>query len=184
VSSVLARAAVPSLRTVTWTPIVVASAVLLALSALLRAQDAPSQAVLSLGAGAMAAAMVHALGDQAAALLAAVPVSRAARRLLRIGSAALVAVPLWLLATYLLPGAGTALAQLGALVVVGLAVATWLPFDRPVTVAAGVPLLWVALGEVLGDADGPIGRVALVWNDQPLAVAAVGALLFVLGRHR
>jgi hypothetical protein len=163
---------------------VVAAAVLLALSALLHAQEAPSPTVLSLGAGAMAAAMVHALGDPAAALLAAVPVSRAARRLLRLASAALVAVPLWLLATYLLPGDGTALGPLVALVAVGLAVATWLPVDRPVTVAAGVPLLWVVLGEVLGDADGPVGHVALAWSDQPLAVAAVGAVLFVLGRHR
>ncbi len=183
-SKVLVHALVPTARAVTWTPLFVATAGLLALAALLRAQDATSPAVLSLGAGTTAAAVVYALRDPAAALLAAVPVSGARRRLLRLGLAGCVAVPLWLFVTSALPGAGTALAPLAALAATGLAVATWLPSEGQATLAASVPLVWVAVGELFKDLDGPLHVLTRAWSSHSFSVVALGLVLVVLGRQR
>ena len=101
-----------------------------------------------------------------------------------IGLAAAVAVPLWLLVTTVLPGADTALASLAALVATGLAFATWLPAERQVTLAAAVPLLWVASGELFGDVDGPVQALTRAWSLHPIPVAIVGLLVFVLGGRR
>jgi hypothetical protein len=183
-SGTTTQALAPTARALAWTPLLAATGVLLALASLLRALDAPSPVVVSLGVGVMAAAVVDALRDPAAALLAAVPVSLAVRRALRLGLAAAVAVPLWLLVGWVLPGRGLALAPLLALVAAGVAVATWLPDGRAVRLAAGVPLLWVVLSEVLAGFDGPVLTAARLWSDHPVVVAGTASLVVLLGRHR
>ncbi len=183
-SRVLVHAVIPTARAVSWTPLVAATAGLLALALIVRSQQAVSPEILSLGVGATAAAIVYALRDPAAALLAAVPVSNLGRGLLRLGLAAAVALPLWLLVTAVLPGARTEVASLAALVAAGLAISSWLPEGRGVTLAAGAPLLWVAAGELFSDLDGPVHTVLRAWSSHPIPVAVIGLLLFMLGGRR
>ena len=181
---VLLRAARPTARATAWSPLVALALSLLLLAGLFRLRDTSSDTLVLMGAAAVAAALVLAVRDPADGLLAAVPVSRLTRRLLRVGLLAAVAVPLWLGVTLLLPGAGSGLAPLVALAASGFAVATWLPGDRSVLPAATVPLVWAVADQLLGAREGLLGDVTGVWVSHPWPVAGVAVLLVAVGRHR
>jgi len=175
----------PTARAVVWPPMVGVAGGLVVLAFLYRDLEAASRTLLGMGAGALAATVVFSLRDPAAVLLAAVPVPRLARRLLRLAVVGVVAAPAWLLITLVLPssGTGTGPASLLALISAGLAAATWLPSDDDIAVAAAVPLLWVTLSEILALGSGALATAAL-WNTHPWWVVAGCAALTVLGRHR
>jgi hypothetical protein len=183
-TTALRQAAYPTARALAWTPLLAAGAGLLVVAAALRLLDSRPGPVLVLGAATMAAALVFSLRDPAAALLAAVPVPLLQRRALRLGLTAAVTLPVWLLVAATVPGEGFALAPLLALAAAGVAVATWLPVDRDVSVAAGVPLAWASLAQLLGDRAGLLGDAAAWWRTDPWWVVVAAALLIGLGRHR
>jgi hypothetical protein len=183
-TAILREAAYPTVRAITWAPVLAVSAALLGLAALLRASEARPGATLVLGAAAMAAAAMFALRDPAGALLAGVPTSPMARRLLRVGLVAAVALPSWLVVTLVLPGDGTALAPALALTATGLAAATWLGASAAVGTAAAVPLLWAGAGETIGRLSWPVGDALSWWRTDPWYVVAVALVLLVVGRHR
>jgi hypothetical protein len=183
-ATALRQAAQPTVRAVAWSPLLVVVGMLLALGTALRLLDSPPGPVLALGAAAMAAVLVFSLRDPAAALLAAVPISRFQRRALRLALVGTVALPLWLLLADVLPGDGAALGPLLALTASGVAVATWLPVDRDTSVAAAVPLLWASAAQLLGDAVGPASDVLTWWVTDPWWVVAAAVVLVALGRHR
>ncbi len=89
----LRQATLPTTRAIAWSPLLVVGGVLLAVAAALRLLDSPPGSVLVLGAAAMAAVLVFSLRDPAAALLAAVPISRFQRRALRLALVGTVALP-------------------------------------------------------------------------------------------
>lgn len=180
----LRQTAAPTARAVSWTPLLAVGCVLGVLAMVFSAWDTTSPTVLGLGAGAMAATLVLAWRDPAASLLAALPVSLFTRRLVRLVLTATVAVPLWLLVTLVLPGDGSALGPFLALSCAGLGVATWLPADRDVTVAAVVPLLWATLAELFGEVSGIVGAAAGLPVTHAAPVAFGGLVLLLLGRHR
>jgi hypothetical protein len=181
---VLRQATVPTARAIAWSPLLVVGGMLLAIGTAVRLLDSPPGALLVLGAAATAAAVVFSLRDPAAALLAAVPITRFRRRALRLALVGTVALPLWLLVADVLPGDGLALGPLLALASSGVAVATWLPVDRDVSVAAAVPLLWASAAQLVGGSVGPVDDVLGWWRTDPWWVVAVAAALVALGRHR
>ena len=174
----------PTARAIAWTPVLAVSAGLLSIAALLRLADRPVDIVLGLGAAATASALVFALDDPAARLLAPLPTSAMTRRLLRIALVTAVALPSWLLVATILPGDGLGLLPLLALTSTGVAAATWLRPDRSVAPAASVPLLWVATGQLLGGTLGLLGDAATLWRTHPAYVAVVALALVIAGRHR
>ena len=180
----LRQAAVPTARALAWTPVLAVGALLLLAAGLFRLADQVAPPVLWLGAGAMAATLVFALRDPAAPMLAATPTSLGVRRALRLGLVAAMALPLWLLVTATAPGSGTGLGQVLALTATGVAVATWLPDDRGVSVAAAVPLLWAASAELFAGALGVVGDASAWWRTDPAYVVTAAAVAIVLGRHR
>ncbi|MET1058534.1 MAG: hypothetical protein ABWX84_02990 [Nocardioides sp.] len=183
-ATTLRQAAYPTTRAITWAPLVAVGGLLLALGTVLRLLDGPPGPVLVLGAAAMAAALVFSLRDPAAPLLAAVPTPLIVRRVLRLALVGAVALPLWGLVATMLPGDGLALAPGLALTATGVAVATWLPIDRDVSVAAAVPLFWASATELLGGVGGVAGDALARWATDPWWVVAVAGLLVALGRHR
>ena len=183
-ATALRQAAYPTSRALAWSPLVAVGGGLLLVAVALRLLDSRPGAVLVLGAAAMAAVLVSSLRDPAAALLLAVPTPLLHRRALRLALVGAVALPVWLLVAATTPGAGLALAPLAALTSAGVAVATWLPVDRDVAVAAVVPLVWVTVAEILGGRAGVLADVAGWWLTDPWWVVAAGALLVVLGRNR
>ena len=180
----LRQATLPTTRAIAWSPLLVVGGVLLAVATALRLLDSPPGSVLVLGAATMAAVLVFSLRDPAAALLAAVPISRFQRRALRLALVATVALPLWLLVADVLPGDGVALGPLLALAARGVAVATWLPVDRDTSVAAAVPLLWASAAELFGGSAGPANDVLTWWQTDPWWVTAAAVTLVLLGRNR
>ena len=182
--TVLRQAAVPTVRALAWAPVLAVGAVLLLAAGLFRLADQVAPPLLWLGAGATAATLVFGLRDPAASLLAATPTSLAVRRALRLGLVAAVALPLWLLVTATAPGDGTALGPVVALTATGVAVATWLPDDRGVSVAAAVPLLWAASAELFAGSLGVFGDAAAWWRTDPAYVVTAAVVAIVLGRNR
>ena len=183
-AATLHQAVRPTARAIAWTPVLGLAVGLLAVAGLFRLGDESSDAVLGMGAGALSAALVLSWRDAAAGLLAPVPVSRFARRLLRLGLVALVAVPVGLLVATVLPGDDRMVAPLLALTGTGVAVATWLPVERDVTLAAAVPLVWVCLAEMVGGLTGPVGDAATLWRTDPWPVLALALVVLVAGRRR
>lgn len=181
---VLLRAAPPTARATAWTPLMVLGLALMLVAGLFRLRDSASEAVVHMGGAVIAAALVLALRDPADGLLAAVPVARLTRRLLRLALVTLVAVPVWFAVALLLPGAGLGLAPLVALTACGVALATWLPIERDALQAAALPLAWATAGELLGGAGGAVGTVADLWVRHPWPVAGAAAVLVLLGRRR
>lgn len=182
--TVLRQAAVPTARALAWAPVLAVGAVLLLAAGLFRLADKVAPPLLWLGAGATAATLVFALRDPAASLLAATPTTLAVRRGLRLGLVAAVALPLWLLVTAIAPGHGTALGPVLALTAAGVAVATWLPDDRGVSVAAAVPLLWAASAELFAGGLDVVGDAAAWWRTDPAYVVTAAVVAIVLGRNR
>ena len=183
-TTALRQAAYPTSRALAWSPLVAVGGSLLVVAVTLRLLDSRPGPVLALGAATMAAVLVSSLRDPAAALLAAVPVPLLQRRAVRLALVGAVALPVWLLVAVTTPGDGLALAPLAALTSTGLAVATWLPADRDVILAAAVPLVWVSVAVLFGDRVGFLGDAAAWWQTDPWRVAAAGALVVGLGRHR
>ena len=135
----------------------------------------------------MAAVLVVSLRDPAAALLAAVPISRLQRRALRLALVGPVAgSPVWLLvASTSCPATGWPLGPLLALAASGVAVATWLPVDRDTSVAAAVPLLWASAAALFGGSVGPGERRTDLVADRPVVGHRRGRDCWSCsGRHR
>ena len=183
-ATTLRQATYPTTRAIAWAPLLAVVGLLLALGTVLRLLDGRPGPVLVLGAAAMAAVLVFALRDPVEPLLAALPTDRIRRRALRLALVGAVALPLWLLVAEVLPGDGLALAPGLALAATGVAIATWLPVDRDISVAAAVPLLWASAAQMLGGGAGAAGDVAAWWRTDPWWVVAVAGLLITLGRHR
>ena len=182
--AVVLTATAPTARATAWTPLIALSVGLLLVAGVFRLRDTPSETVVVMGAAGLAAALVLAVRDPADALLAALPVSRLTRRLLRLALVTLVAAPIWLAFTLLLPGGERGLAPLVALTASGVAVATWLPVERDVLPAAALPLVWATAAELLGGLGGFVGDLADLWVRHPWPVALVALVLVVIGRHR
>lgn len=183
-TATLRQAAYPTTRAMAWAPLLAVGALLLALGAALRLLDGRPGPVLALGVAAMAAALVFSLRDPAAPLLAALPTTLVVRRCLRLALAGAVALPVWVLVALVLPGDGLALAPGLALAAAGVAVATWLPLDRGISVAAAVPLLWASASELFGGVGGVVGDALAWWRTDPWWVVAAAVTLVVLGRDR
>jgi hypothetical protein len=183
-ATTLRQAAYPTTRAITWAPLLAVGTLLVALGTALRLLDSRPGPVLVLGAAAMAAVLVFSLRDPAALLLAAVPTPLIVRRTLRLALVGAVALPLWLLVAAVLPGDSLALGPGLALAATGVAVATWLPDDREISVAAAVPLLWASAAELLGGVGGVAGDALAWWRTDPWWVVAMAAVLVALGRHR
>jgi hypothetical protein len=184
--SATTQAALPTARSMAWTPVAVTATGLVAVAMLARATERGTPLALSLTAGALAALAVLALRDPAAALLAAVPLSAWRRRALRLAWIAAVVLPLWMVVTALLPavGLGTALPALLALSASALAVAVWIPDGGDPGRAAALPLLWVAAGSTVGGVGGPVGDASLLWREHPWPLLAVAVVLLAAGSSR
>jgi hypothetical protein len=184
VSAPLAQAAFPTARAVRWTPVVVASVLLVGAALAVRASARPSDLLLALAAAALASMVVAALHDPARDLLAALPVSAMQRRVLRL---ALVGGPVLGAWTTLVVLAGTAsdttwTGSLLALSATGVAVAVWSGPRTGVALGAAVPVLWFALDRAV---PGGLGSDAVgLWRTDPWLVAATAGLVCWLGRHR
>lgn len=177
---VVARQTVaPTATALSWTPLAVVSGVLAAGAALTGALSDRPGPFAALACGALAAGAIAALRDPAENLLAALPTSRLARRLLRLTLVSwLVALGLAAVST-LASGPRPAVSSTLALTVTGLALATWLP-QRLVLMAAAGPLAWVCLTELLDETTGPLEW----WHARPWLVAAIAAAAVVVGRNR
>jgi hypothetical protein len=182
VTRLLLQAVVPAARSSAWGPLVVVAAALLPVSLLARGADRPLDTLVWIGAAAVASALVYALRDRCEQLLAALPTWRATRRGLRLVVLAPAALALWWLVTSLLPGDLRALGPATALLLSGLAVATWAPTDRAVALGAALPLGWVALDLLVGP--DVLAGAAAWWRTEPLVVSVLAAVALVLGRHR
>jgi hypothetical protein len=180
----LREAARPTARAVAWSPLLSLAGGLATIAALVRVGGASAPPVVALGSGAMAAALVLSWRDPASAVLAPLPASLFARRLLRLAVVAILAVPVWLAVTALLPGDEHLVVPLLALTATGVAVATCLPADQDLAVAAAVPLVWVTLAELVGSLAGPAGGAATLWRTHPWPVLAVALVVVAAGRHR
>ena len=174
----------PTARVVAWTPVLGVAGGLIVVGLLFRSLEAVSATVFGMGAAAIAATVVFSLRDPAAAVLAAVPVSRLTRRLLRLAIVGVVVAPVWLLLALTLTGTGTGPAPVLALTSAGMAAATWLPPDGDIAVAAAVPLLWVTLSEILGLGFRSLDGTVDLWSTHPWSVVAGCVGLVILGRHR
>lgn len=170
----------PTAAALPWSPVLCVSLVaVLAAAAVSALSDRPA-ALATLGGAALASASVASLHDPAGRLLASVPVPALDRRLLRIGLVALVGVPVLAVLGELSPAPGGAWAPTAALLLTGLALATWLPGEHAVLVAAAIPTAWAGATQVLGDAAGALD----VWATRPWLLAAVAGTAVVVGRHR
>lgn len=185
--TVVAQAVRPTARAVAWGPLlgVVTALAVITLLARLLADGAGTGPLPMLTVALLAAVSLVGMHDPAHRLLAAVPVGSFARRMLRIALVLVPATVALIALGELLPGRPEPLLAPGlALLLAGLAVATWTPPDRGLHVAATVPVLWVSLhaiaGPVLGVTAGPLAW----WQTHPFVVAGVAACAVVLGGRR
>ena len=100
-STVLVQAVVPTARAVRWTPLAGLAALLAVVATLAGADGRPSDTVLAVAAAGLAATVVGGLHDPADRLLAAVPVSAMARRVVRLGLLGVPTLLTWWLLTVL-----------------------------------------------------------------------------------
>lgn len=173
-------AACPTAAALSWSPVLGVSLVVLAIAAGVDAQSDRPAALATLGGAAVASAAIAALYDPAHRLLAPVPVPAVDRRLLRIGLVALVAVPVLAVVRELSPAPEGVWAPTLALVLTGLALATWLPGERRTLVAAAVPTAWASATRLLGDSAGALD----VWATHPRLQATAAGAAVVAGWHR
>ncbi|WP_028660182.1 hypothetical protein [Nocardioides insulae] len=180
--SVLTQAARPTAAALPWPPVLAAGAVGLGAVLLIRGLSERPSGLPVLAAAAVVSGALAALRDPADPLLAALPTSRLARRLLRLGLVAVLAIPLLVVLQSLVPtSVDTDLAPAAvALALAGLALATWLPPGRATQLAAALPVVWVTASQLL---DGVVDGLD-VWSTHPWPVAAVSALAVIAGRHR
>jgi hypothetical protein len=181
----LAQAALPTSRSIRWSPLAGVAGLLCAVLLVSRTAPRPADVLMAIAAAALASVVVASLHDPAADLLAAVPVSVMQRRLLRL---VLVLVPTLLVWGALVvvapPSLGTTSpGPLLALTAAGVAVGAWAPARRAVLVGASVPVLWFAL-KMLVPGNGLLVDVAGWWRTDPWPVLAVALGALVAGRQR
>lgn len=174
------RTARPTAAALPWSPLLGVGLALVLGAALVGALSDRPGPLGVLGAGALAAGAVATLRDPADRLLAAVPTSRLARRLLRLALVLGAVVALLAALTALTPGPDDVWASTLALTLTGLAVATWLPADRGVLAAAALPFGWVAVTRLADLTAGPLDW----WSERPWLVALLASAAVVAGRHR
>ncbi|KRF34265.1 hypothetical protein [Nocardioides sp. Soil805] len=181
----LRQAALPTARAIRWVPLVGVSALVLLVLLVARTSQRPVDLVLAVASAALACAVVGALHDPAALLLAAAPVSVMRRRLLRLTLVLLPALVVWgVLASvsHASPGA-TSPGPLLALAAAGVAVAVWTPAEPGVLVGASVPVVWFAL-DMTVPGSGLLSDAAGWWRTAPQAVVAVALVALLAGRRR
>lgn len=181
-------------RATPWTPLLASAGALAVLGTAVTASgERPSQ-LYALGAATVAAGALAGLQDPAASLLEAVPVSAARRRGQRAVLLAPVAMSLWalLLAAASRPSGADSRWPIGpvaALLLSGLAVATWAPRAWAVAAAAGTPLAWFVLDRFVGQTDGLVGSAVSAWtlsawSLHPWGVAATAGAAVLAGWRR
>lgn len=181
--SALAQAALPTARTIRWWPLAAVLVPTAGLVLLARSEGRPASTVLLLGAAALASVVVTALRDDAEVTVAALPVSLARRRVLRLG---LVAGPVLLAWGSLLTLAGTSRVSTGSLLALtacGVATVVWLPGRWSVLAGAALPAVWFAVDRVSGGR-GVLGEVLAWWRTDPWPVVAVAVVACVVGSRR
>jgi hypothetical protein len=180
-------------RAVSWTALGGAVVLLLAVGTVVVLSGAPTDPLLALAAATVAAGALAGLHDPAAALLSAVPTSAGRRRVHRLALLVPVAAVAWtgLLAAARLDdgwSAGWPMGPLVALLVTGIAVATWAPEGWAVPAAVAVPPAWAVLDRLLGQSDGIGGwfadDVLSVWVVHPWAVVVLAGAAAVVGWRR
>ncbi len=179
------QAALPTARAIRWVPLVGVTALVLPVLVLARTSQRPVDQLLAVASAALACAVVGALHDPAAFLLAAVPVSVMRRRLLRLALVLLPALAIWGVLTsvsHASPGAGSP-GPLLALPAAGVAVGVWSPAHPAALVGAFVPVLWFAL-DMTVPGSGVLADAAGWWRTAPQAVVAVALAALVVGRRR
>lgn len=169
----------PTAAALPWAPVLLAGGSTTAVAALVGALSDRPGALATLGGAALASGAVAALHDPAARLLAPLPPSVLARRALRLALVTAVVVPLLAVLRELSPAPESIWATTLALALTGLALATWLPGDAGLLVAAAAPVGWVVATR-LTDGAGPLD----VWADHPWPLAGTAVVAIVVGRHR
>lgn len=182
--AVIAQTTLPTARAIRWLPLAGVGGLLLAAGLLTRSSARPADPVLAIAAASLAATVVAGMRDPAAALLAPMPVSLMRRRLVRLSLVGAAALGMWWCLTALtLSPAGVEPGQLLALSATGVAVATWAPPSRAVSVGASVPVAWFVLDRVL-PVSGVVADVLAWWRTDPWPIVAAAVLLCFVGRHR
>jgi len=178
--ALLAQAVRPTARSIAWSPVVGAALALTVVTLALAGEERAGAVISGPAAALVAFVVVSSVRDRAARLLAAVPTPLLTRRLLRVAIVAPAAIAVLLLAQPEQPL--LVLGDAAALALAGLAVRTWVPDGRVVTLGAVVPLAWVGAGQFAGGT--PRFAALLWWHTESPIVAAVGLALVVLGSRR
>jgi hypothetical protein len=181
-NTALARAALPTARSIRWAPAAALSCVLLAAAALARSADGPANMLVATAAAGLAATVVSGLHDPAAALLEAVPVSAMQRRVLRLTLLGLPALAVYSLLDRLTVAQVSGPGPLLALTACGVAVALWGPRRNAVLLGACTPVVLCALPRVVPST--AISDVIAWWLTDSWWVLAGATLLCVAGRRR
>ena len=181
-------------RALPWTPLLASAGALAVVGTAVAASGAHPSELYALGAATVAAGALAGLQDPAAALLEAVPVSAARRRrhrLLLVVPAAAGAWALLLVAASRPSGTDAAwpVGPLTALLLSGVAVATWVSPAQAVTTAVATPLGWFVLDRLVGQSEGLAGSAVSSWTLSawllhPWAVAAAAAGAVLVGWRR
>ncbi|KQX64383.1 hypothetical protein [Angustibacter sp. Root456] len=176
-------------RAVPWTPLLGSAAALGVVGGAVAASGEHPSELYALAAATVAAGALAGLHDPAAALLAAVSTAPGRRRRQRVVLLAPATAVVWLLLLAAASGPSEAaaswpVAPVTALLLAGLAVATWVPHERAVPAAVGVPLVWFVLDRFVGQSDGVAGSAVSGWTlsawtlpPWTVVAVAVGALL-------
>jgi hypothetical protein len=180
-NAALAQAALPTARAIRWAPAACLAAELVAAAALAASTDRPADILLAIAAAGLAATVVSALHDPAAALLSAVPMSAMQRRVLRLVLVGLPALAVWSLIDSMTTSQASGPGPLLALTACGVAVALWAPQRRAVLMGASTPVVLFALHQVVPA--GAVSDVLAWWWTDPWWVLA-GATLLCLAGHR
>lgn len=181
----VAQAVRPTAHALVWTPLLAVASVLLAFSVAVRLLDGDPGPYPLFAVALLAGVTLVAIEDPAARLLAPVPVPVLVRRMLRMALVLAPATLALVVVTALLPGEHERLLAPGlALTLTGLAVASWLPPDRGVHLAAAIPVIWVSLHLVLGALFGVAGPALGWWHTETRWVSAVALVAIALGSRR
>jgi hypothetical protein len=181
-------------RAVPWTPLLASAGALAAVGGAVAISGERPSELYVLGAATVAAGALAGLQDPAAALLESLPTGAGRRRRQRVLLLAPATAALWvaLLAAASHPSGASAEWPVGpvtALLLSGVAVATWAPPAWAVTAAVGTPLAWFVLDRVVGTTQGLVESATTAWTLSawtlhPWAVAAVAAVAVFVGWRR
>lgn len=183
----VAQAVRPTARAIAWGPLlgVVLALTLVAGLARLIGGGGSVGPVPVLAVALLAAVSLVGMHDPAGRLLAPAPVGVLVRQALRLALVLTPATVALVALGELLPGRPEPLLAPGlALLLSGLAVATWSPPDRGIHVAAAVPVLWVSLETVVEPVIGVTSGPLAWWHTHPFVVAGVALCVIVLGGRR